>query len=159
MADREISKMKVLVDTNVVIDVLLKQTHFYKDSFAVFKLSDSGHICGVVAAISMTNAFFILRKAGKSSVEVYQDLDDISNIFKVAPLTESTIANALALRWKDFEDAVQFISAKESKVDFIITRNKADYKTSDIPCMTPTEFIAFLKEKEDAAENDNSPRQ
>ena len=140
--------MKVLVDTNVVLDVLLKQAAFYKDSFTVFQLSDSGSINGVLAAISITNAFYVLKKTGKSTAEVYQDMDDISEIFTVASVSETTVSGALALRWKDFEDAVQFITAKESRVDFIITRNKADYKASDIPCMTPTEFIAYLKENE-----------
>jgi len=91
----------------------------------------------------------MLRKAGKSQAEVYQEIDKLAIIFKFADITHTTIADALALRWKDFEDAVQYITAKESNVDFIITRNKADYKSSDIHCMTPTEFITFLKEKEE----------
>ena len=146
--------MKVLVDTNVIMDVLLKRVPFYNDSFSVFQLSDSGNINGVLASISVTNAFFILRKAGKSRDDVYLNMDDISGIFSIAPVSDTTIAAALALRWNDFEDAVQFITAKESNVDFVITRNKADYKTSDIPCMTPTEFIAYLKEKEEAERNE-----
>jgi len=141
--------MKVLVDTNVVLDVLLKRFPFYRDSFIIYQLSDSGRISGVLSAVSMTNAFYTLRKEGKTVVEVYQDMDDINGIFSVASITQSTVADALALRWKDFEDAVQYITAKENNVDFIITRNKADYKSSDIPCMTPAEFIAFLKEKEE----------
>jgi len=83
------------------------------------------------------------------SDEVYQIMDKLISLFNVAPIVETTIADALALRWKDFEDAVQFITAKENKVEFIITRNNADYKTSEIPCMTPTEFIAHLKENEE----------
>ena len=140
--------MKVLVDTNVVLNVLLKHADFYMDSFAVFQLSDSGNVNGVLAAVSLTNIFYILRKTGKSSEEVYQDMDDICGIFTAASVSETTISNALALRWKDFEDAVQFITAKESNVDFIITWNKADYEASDVPCKTPTEFITYLKENE-----------
>ena len=75
-------------------------------------------------------------------------MDDISGVFTVASVSETVVSTALALRWNDFEDAVQFITAKEYKVDFIITRNKVDYKASEIPCMTPTEFIAYLKENE-----------
>ena len=140
--------MKVLVDTNVVLDVLLKQAPFYNDSFVIFQLADSKRISGVLAAISLTNIFYLLRKAKIDSAEVYQIMDKLAALFTVAPIVETTIAGALALRWKDFEDAVQFIAAKESKVEFIITRNKADYKTSEIPCMTPTEFIFYLKENE-----------
>jgi predicted nucleic acid-binding protein len=141
--------MKVLIDTNVALDVLLKQVPFYNDSFVIFQLADSKRISGVLAAVSLTNIFYLLRKATISTAEVYQIMDKLTALFNVAPIVETTIAGALALRWKDFEDAVQFIAAKESKADFIITRNKADYKTSEIPCMTPTEFIAHLKENEE----------
>jgi len=143
--------MKVLVDTNVVIDVLLKRHPFYRDSHIVYKLSENRQIDGFLAAVSMTNTFYILRKAGKSQVEAYKEMDKLAVIFTVAPITETTVSTALALRWKDFEDAVQYVAAKENKADFIITRNKADYKSSDIPCMTPAEFIAFLKDKEESA--------
>ena len=141
--------MKVLVDTNIVLDVLLKQTPFYNDSFVIFQLADSKCISGVLAAVSLTNIFYLLRKAKIDSVKVYQTMDKLISLFAVAPVIETTIADALALRWKDFEDAVQYIVAKENKVDFIITRNKTDYKTSEIPCMTPTEFIAHFKENEE----------
>jgi len=141
--------MKILVDTNVVLDVMLKQASFYKDSFTIYQLSEKKRINGVLAAVSMTNIFYILRRAGKNNDEVYKEMDKLTILFNVAPITETTVADALALRWKDFEDAVQFITAKESKADFIVTRNKKDYESSDIPCMTPTEFIAFLKEKEE----------
>ena len=141
--------MKVLVDTNIVLDVLLKQTPFYNDSFVIFQLADSKCISGILAAVSLTNIFYLLRKAKIDSDKVYQTMDKLISLFAVAPVIETTIADALALRWKDFEDAVQYIVAKENKVDFIITRNKTDYKTSGIPCMTPTEFIAHLKENEE----------
>ena len=141
--------MKVLVDTNVVLDVLLKQAPFFKDSIVIFQLSNSRYINGVLAAVSMTNVFYLLRKTKKSIAEIYQILDKLTVLFEIAPLTEFTVASALALRWKDFEDAVQFVTARESKVEIIITRNKADYKSSDIPCMSPNEFIAYLKQKEE----------
>ena len=140
--------MKVLVDTNVVVDVLLKQEPFYRDSFVIFRLADNGNIDGILAAVSMTNVFYLLRKAKKDSAEVYRCLDDLTAIFTVAPVTETIVADALALRWKDFEDAIQFVTAQENGTDFIITRNLDDYKASDIPCMSPAEFIAYLKEKE-----------
>ena len=141
--------MKILVDTNVVLDVLLKQEPFYQDSFVIFRLADNGNIDGILAAVSMTNVFFLLRKAKRDSAEVYRLMDELTAIFTVAPVNETTVASALALRWKDFEDAVQFITAKENGADFIITRNKKDFITSDIPCMSPTEFIAYLKEEEE----------
>ena len=141
--------MKVLVDTNVVLDVFLKQEPFCEDSTVILYLAKGSIISAFFAAVSMTNVFYILRKNGKSRDEAYQELDKLAVIFKLAPTIKTTIANALALRWKDFEDAVQYVTAKESEVEYIITRNKDDFITTDIPCMTPTEFIAFLREKEE----------
>jgi len=140
--------MKVLIDTNVILDVLLKQEPFYKDSFVIFQLADNGNIKGILAAISLTNVFFLLRKARKNADEVYQIMDNLTSLFSIAPINEKSISNALSLRWKDFEDAVQYMTAKESNVDYIITRNEIDFKNSDIPYMTPTDFISFLKNKE-----------
>ena len=140
--------MKVLVDTNVILDVLLKQEPFYKDSFVIFQLADSKKIRGVLAAVSMTNVFFLLRKAKKDISDVYRIMDKLTSLFTVAPIIETTIPTALSLRWKDFEDAIQYITAKENNVDYIITRNEVDFKNSDIPYMSPADFIAFLKENE-----------
>ena len=140
--------MKVLIDTDVTLDVLLKREPFCYDSNVIFQLADSKNIDGILAAVSITNIFYLLQKAMNDITDVYQIIDKITALFSVAPINEVTITNALALRWKDFEDAVQYITAKENKVEYIITRNETDFKNSDIPCINPTDFIAFLKERE-----------
>ena len=60
--------MKVLVDTNIIMDVLLKRVPFYKDSFSVFQLSDSGSINGVLASISVTNALTLRWKDFENAI-------------------------------------------------------------------------------------------
>jgi predicted nucleic acid-binding protein len=60
----------------------------------------------------------------------------------IAPVTGTTIKTALALRWKDFEDAVQYAAAREQGADCIITRNAADFENPCIPCISPAEFIS-----------------
>jgi len=140
--------MKILIDTDVILDVFLKREPFYKDSIVIFQLANSKSVRGVLAAISMTNIFYLLRRAKRDTADVYQIMDKLITLFTVSVVTDATISNALSLRWKDFEDAVQYITAKENGVDYIITRNAADFESTDIPCMSPTDFIAFLKEKE-----------
>jgi len=139
--------MKILIDTNIVLDVLLKRHPFYQDSFVIFKLIEQQRINGFLSASCITDIFYLLKKSMKNSVDVYPIMDELTRLFTVAPVNETTVADALALRWKDFEDAIQFIVAKEGSIDFIITRNTVDYKIQDIPCMTPAEFIASFKEK------------
>ena len=68
-------------------------------------------------------------------------MDDLSALFIIAPVTESTITDAMALRWKDFEDAVQFLSAQGAGAEYIITRNKADFESFEIPCLSPSEYL------------------
>ena len=137
--------MKVLLDTNVVLDVLLKREPFYQDSFVIFKLEDQERIDGWLSAASITDIFYLLRKDRQNVIEVYKIIDELTALFTVAPVTAVTISGALSLRWKDFEDAVQFMAARESGAEFIITRNKDDYESSEIPCMSPADFIAYCR--------------
>jgi predicted nucleic acid-binding protein len=139
--------MKILVDTNIVLDVLLERHPFSKDSFVIFKLANLKRISGFLSAACITDIFYLVRKQRHNSEEVYQMMDKLTALFSVAPVSESTIANALALRWKDFEDAVQYTVAIENGVDCIVTRNTADYKMSGIPCMSPADFIARFNER------------
>jgi predicted nucleic acid-binding protein len=133
--------MKVLVDTNVVLDVLLKRPSFYHDAFTIFKLVDQGRINGCLSAASITDIFYLLRKNQQNFSEVYSIMDELTGLFSIVPVSETTIAEALTLRWKDFEDAVQFTAAKENGITYIITRNKNDFETSAIQCMSPADFI------------------
>jgi predicted nucleic acid-binding protein len=133
--------MKVLIDTNVVLDVLLNQVPFSANSKAIFDLAEEKRITGYISASSITDIFYIANKKFKDSEIVYQAIEKLAALFLIVPVSKSTITDALALRWKDFEDAVQFTVAKENDIAYIITRNEADFKTSDIPCMNPTDFI------------------
>ena len=76
---------------------------------------------------------------------VYQAIEKLTTLFLLAPVSDITISGVLSLHWKDFEDAVQFMVAKENDVEYIITRNEIDYKNSDVPCISPAEFVVCFK--------------
>jgi len=78
--------MKVLVDTNVVLDVLLKRTQFYQDSFKIFQLVDQERIYGCLSASSITDIFYLLRKDRHNPTEVYQIMDELTALFLVVPV-------------------------------------------------------------------------
>jgi len=137
--------MSILIDTNVLLDVMLCRNDFYPDSRAVFEIIETNEINAFVSAVSMTNIFYILRKFKQNIYDVYSLMDDLSALFAIAPVTENTIINAMALRWKDFEDAVQFMSAQGVNVEYIITRNKLDFESLEIPCLSPSEYIRQFK--------------
>ncbi|MCL2720407.1 MAG: PIN domain-containing protein [Treponema sp.] len=136
--------MKVLVDTNIVLDMVLKRADFYQDAYEIFKLVDQKRIIGCLSAASITDIFYLLRKDRYNANEVYIILDELIDLFSIAPVFEKTIADALSLRWKDFEDAVQYTVAKENGITHIITRNKSDFSPSSILCMTPADFITYI---------------
>jgi len=139
--------MKVFVDTNIALDYLLERQPFYGDACTVFQLVDEEKITGYLCAVSITNIFYLVYKERRDSDLVYRMLDELSTLFSLVSVSQKTITDALALRWKDFEDAVQYIAATESGVDCIVTRNTADFKTSAIPCMTPVDFITYFSDR------------
>jgi predicted nucleic acid-binding protein len=142
--------MKVLVDTNVILDVLLKRDGLYAESFEIFRLAEQHVITGCVSSSAITDVFYLVHKAQRDIDTAYQAVEGITAIFTIAPVFESTIKSAIALRWKDFEDAVQYSTAKENEVDCIVTRNQDDYDTSDISCVNPADFPAFFENIETA---------
>jgi predicted nucleic acid-binding protein len=139
--------MKVLVDTNVILDVLLHRVPFYEDSRAVYGLVERCQINACVSSSAMTDIFYLAHRELKDTGTVYSLMDDIARLFTIAPVTERTIRDALSLRWKDFEDAVQFMAAREIGAAYIITRNMTGYENAVIPCISPAGFIAGFQEK------------
>ena len=137
--------MKVLVDTNVILDTLFHRAPFYDDSRALYTLVEQGRITGYVSSSAMTDIFYLARKELKDTDVVYKIMDALAADFIIAPVLESTIKNALALRWKDFEDAVQYMVARENGIEQIITRNAADFETGKVPCVSPKDFLIKLK--------------
>ena len=137
--------MKVLVDTNVILDTLLHRAPFYDDSRAMYALVEQGRITGHVSSSAMTDIFYLAHKELKNTGKVYSLLDDMVRLFIIAPVFESTIKNALALRWKDFEDAVQYMVARENGIEYIVTRDTTGFETGEVPCVSPKDFLVKLK--------------
>lgn len=76
--------------------------------------------------------------------EIYAAMTDLLKYMNVAAAGESVIRSAVSLRWKDMEDCVQYLIARNEGADYIITRDLADFSSSDIPVMTPVEFLSII---------------
>ncbi|MDR2589251.1 MAG: PIN domain-containing protein [Spirochaetales bacterium] len=118
--------MKVLVDTNIILDILFHRAPFYDDSRIVYTLVEQGRITGYISSSAMTDIFYLARKELKDTDAVYKIMDTLAADFIIAPVLESAIKSALALRWKDFEDAVHYTAARENGIEHIIIRNATD---------------------------------
>lgn len=134
-------KNKVLVDTNVLLDYLLIREPFYEDSYKIVSDCVDGKLDGCIAAHSISNMFFILRKDFEIK-ERREILINICKIFTVEGIDfEKILAGLYNEDFSDFEDCLQMECAKTFGADYIITRNVADYQNSEIPPVTPQEFL------------------
>jgi len=134
--------MKVLIDTNVALDILLNRLH-YADSIAIIELAEKGDVEGYISASAITDIFYLSQKdIGKKPAK--EALKKLLRVFKPATVTDSNIYQALNLDWSDFEDSVQYVVGESFDVDYIITRNTQDYAPSSIPAVTPEQFIQAI---------------
>ena len=132
--------MKVLIDTNIILDVLCKRPDFYKDSAKVFKLCEVKRISGVISALSVPNIMYILRKE-LDSEKTKEILDNLSLIFSIADLKADDLKKAADMQFKDYEDAVQSACAARIKANYIITRNIGDFTMSKVAAIKPIELL------------------
>ena len=137
--------MRVLVDTNIILDVILERENFYTDSNHVFELCKDKKIHGILAVHTITNLFYILRKKF-SNTKCREIIMDFLTIFKVEKIDGEKIFRALINEnFKDFEDRLQIECAIAIDADYIITRDKNDFVGSEISCVTPGEFCDMFK--------------
>lgn len=135
--------MKVLIDTNVILDVLCNRPNFAEDSAKVWKCCEVNRIEGCLSALSIPNLVYILRKE-LTPLKTQQIIEQIMMIFEVVDLKASDLKNAAELLSADFEDAVQMICAGRIHADFIVTRNIRNFKESKVPVLKPSELLERL---------------
>jgi predicted nucleic acid-binding protein len=139
--------MKILVDTNILLDVLARRTPFFEDSAKVWSLIHEGAIEGFLAAISVNNLYYIIRKLrDKRTAESF--VDDLLRDFEIVNLTKDVLKQARTLPGKDFEDAIQYFSAIQEGCEILITRNKKDFPSAGLQLLTPAEFLEKLRKLE-----------
>ncbi len=135
---------RILVDTDVTLDFLSKRNGYYESANQLFSLLDLRIIEGFSTPVMFSNLHYIL--SGTSGKIVAIDLlKRLRSKLKIISVFESHIDSALHSDFPDFEDAIQYYSALENSIDFIITRNKKDFGKSIIPVMSAEEFINYFK--------------
>lgn len=130
---------KLLVDTNIVVDLLTRREDFYREAQDLFTLSDEGKVKLLVSSLTFANTHYLLDRH-KNKDEARKILIKFKVLVEVAKLDDKIIELALASDFTDFEDAIQYYTALENGVDVIITRNLRDFKTSKLPVLTAKEY-------------------
>lgn len=137
------NKPSILIDLNILLDVLQKREPFFENSARLLAAVETGLVHGYVAAHSISTLFYLVQK-GKSSADARAIITNLLQFIEIASVNQSTIEQALNLDFRDFEDAVQMISAVQCKADCLITRNIKDYKSALLPIVQPIDFLSTL---------------
>ena len=137
---------KVLIDTNIVIDLLAKREPFYKSAARLFSMADKQTLELSISSLTFANTSYVLTRL-RSTQEAREILRRFRVLVKVLPLTDKIIDLALNdSNFTDFEDGLQYYSAIENEQDVIITRDLKDFKVSKIPAMTADEYLISLEQ-------------
>ena len=131
---------RLFLDTNIVIDLLEQREPYCYDAMHLFEMAHKKQVDLFVSPMTYATASFLLHKHGADGVRRLPS--NLRSLTHVAPADEHTIDDALASRYVDFEDALQYYSALQANVEAIITRNGKDFANSKLPVVTAGEFLA-----------------
>ena len=135
--------MVLLIDANIILDVLLNRPDYVKDSAMIWKLCETEQMKGYVSTLTFANLVYIMSK--QLDPEKIEDVfHKLNLIFEFADFSVSDLTHAADLNWKDFEDAVQSVTAERIHADYIITRNVRDFSKSRVMAFTPPELLARI---------------
>ncbi|NPV27414.1 MAG: PIN domain-containing protein [Firmicutes bacterium] len=140
--------MRILIDTNIVLDVLLRRTDFFDASYNVLKLSALDKAEALVTANTITDIYYILQRANKDHAKSKEAIVKLLNLVSIADVLASDVMNTLSSKITDFEDALVGTIAKRVKADYIVTRNVKDFHNSPVPAIDPKDFLAQFGNRE-----------
>lgn len=139
--------MKLLIDTNVALDVLLNRVPFCSSSANVLSLVQRDDVQEYVSASAITDIYYIIHRQLKDRKTARELLSRLLMIVSVASVSEHEIKKALSLEWDDFEDSVQYSAALLQEMDGIVTRNPGDYREAHLPVWSPEQILQLLSHK------------
>ena len=136
--------IKVLIDTNIIIDLFAKREKFYLESLQIFSLADRNKVYLAISTLSIANTHYLLNDVMKTK-NARATIRKFKVLVNVYPLNDKIIELALNDNsFKDFEDGIQYYTALESNCKAIITRNIKDFKNSSIPVFRPKEYLTQM---------------
>ena len=136
--------MRVLIDTNVVLDVLMARTPHVDHALAIFTLADSGRVRGVLGATTITTVFYLATE-GVGVARAREHVRTLLDLFDVASVDRAVLAAALDAGFEDYEAGVLHEAAVVAGVDAIVTRDGAGFASASLPVFTPSASLAALR--------------
>lgn len=140
--------MKILLDTNVIIDALTSREPWNKSAEKIF-LMGANHIVDMyITASSATDIYYLLRKFVKDTAGSKQIMSKLYSLIGILDVTAANCVEALASPISDYEDAVVEKVAASKEMDYIVTRNIKDYQEGTVKVILPDDLISMLEEEE-----------
>ncbi|HEX8146328.1 MAG TPA: PIN domain-containing protein [Pyrinomonadaceae bacterium] len=136
--------MRVLFDSDVVLDLLLDRAPFARDAAALFELHERGRLDGYVSGVTVVNVFYVTRKL-KGIDAARPAVGELLKALGVCPVDRHVLAGARRLAFSDYEDAVRHACAEASGLDAVVTRNLEDYKNAALPVFSPGGLLKHLQ--------------
>ena len=134
--------MDLLIDTNVFLDLVLDREKG-EDVKRLFPTIEDRGDSAFLTASSATDMFYVIRKELCDLDKTYEAMGDILGLANILLVDEDDIRMAFHARWRDFEDCVQFMTAKHNRMDYIVTRNKQDFEDGSVPAISPDEYLVM----------------
>ena len=132
--------MRVVLDTNVILDMLLEREPFVDEAAKIFRLAEQRVIQGYIAPTSVTTVHYLVSKAlGRSEADRVIGL--LLQIFEVVPVDKEVLLDAIERGGSDFEDSVILTAAQMDGVDLVVTRDRSGFRDAKIEVMDPGNFL------------------
>ena len=132
--------MRVFLDTNIILDVLLNRAGLVAESEAVILRCEAAGDPMFIAWHGLATAYYLIKR-GRTEAEAMTEVDKLLGWVRVADAADANVRAARAMGFGDFEDALQAVSANACAADVIVTRNTTDFSKSRITAITPQEFL------------------
>lgn len=131
----------IFIDTNVIIDFLTDRKPFSDSAEIILYFSEKKKLMAYVSSITFNNCYYIVRKYEDHNI-IINKLNKLAEIVEILDVTKEVIINSLHSQFEDFEDSIQYYTARQEKmIKKIITRNVKDFKYSELQVLTPSEYI------------------
>lgn len=141
--------MRVLFDTNVLLDALLERDPFAENAVFLLNAVKARKIDGFISATTVTDIYYLVRKRTKSSDKAFAAVINLLRLMSICPVDRLIIEAAASLTGTDFEDNIQLACAASLELDAIVTRDKAGFEASSILIMSSADLETLVQGQSD----------
>jgi len=135
--------LKVLLDTNIVLDLLMDRMPFSEYAVVLFSKVEQGTIIGYLCGSTITTVYYLVAKT-VGATRAQEEIRKLLRLFEVAPVNRHVLESALAADFNDFEDAVIHEAACHVGAEALVTRNQKDFRKSRIPVYSSEEMAKIV---------------